>query len=151
MVWLAVCSKGVSPMVILDKGKVDHDRYIKEILPVALKYRNHVFGNDWTFQQDGATPHTHRLTQQWCHDNFPAFLDKDHWSPSGPDLGPLDYCVWDGFARAVGWSGVTSKATLIQELKKAVRKIRQDVVFESCRSWTNRLYRMSQNNGNCLK
>ncbi|CAF1609797.1 unnamed protein product, partial [Adineta ricciae] len=72
------CEFGVSPMVILDKGQLGHDRYIKEVLPVALKYGNHVFGNDWTFQQDGATPHTHRLTQQWCHDDFPSFIDKDH-------------------------------------------------------------------------
>ena len=87
MVWLGVCSKGVSPLVIFEQGSffyyafnqgtVDHDRYIKEVLPVALKYGNYVFGNNWTFQQDGAKPHVHRLTQQWCHDNFPGFIDKD--------------------------------------------------------------------------
>ena len=57
MVWLGVCSKGVSPLVIFEKGTVDHARYINEVLPVALKYGNHVFGKDWTFQQDGAKPH----------------------------------------------------------------------------------------------
>jgi hypothetical protein len=46
---------------------------------------------------------------------------------------------------------VTSKETLIQELKRAVKKIRKNVVFESCNAWTNRLYRMSQNNGDYLK
>ena len=34
MIWLGVCSKGVRPLVILDKGTIDHDRYIKEVLPV---------------------------------------------------------------------------------------------------------------------
>ena len=91
---------------------------------MALKYGNHVFGNDWTFQQDGARPHTHRLTQQWCHDNFPAFIDKDHWPPNGPDLNPLDYSIWDEFAKIINWNKVTSKGTLIQELKKAVKKVR---------------------------
>ena len=43
MVWLGVCSKGVSPLVIFEQGTVDHDRYIKEVLPVALKYGNHIF------------------------------------------------------------------------------------------------------------
>ena len=75
MVWLAVCSKGASPLVIFKKGTVDHDRYIREVLPVALEYGNKVFGNDWTFQQDGAKPHTHRLTQEWCRNNFPSFID----------------------------------------------------------------------------
>lgn len=49
MAWL-----DVSPLVILDKGTVDHETYIREILPVALKFGNKCFGNDWTFQQDGA-------------------------------------------------------------------------------------------------
>ncbi|CAF4644113.1 unnamed protein product, partial [Didymodactylos carnosus] len=95
MVWLAVCSKGVSPLVILDKGTVNHDRYIKEELPVALKFGNKMFGDDWTFQQDGAKPHTHHLSQKWCNDHFPAFIDKDHWPPNSPDLNPLDYSIWD--------------------------------------------------------
>ncbi|CAF4754971.1 unnamed protein product, partial [Rotaria socialis] len=62
------------------------------VLPVALKYGNELFGNDWIFQQDNATPHTHILTQQWCQEHFPTFIDKDHWPPNSPDLNPLDYC-----------------------------------------------------------
>ena len=90
MVWLAVCSKGVSPMVIFDKDSVDHERYIEEVLPVALKFGNKCFGNGWTFQQDGARPYIHKKTQQWCAEYFPSFFDKDHWPPNSPDLNPLD-------------------------------------------------------------
>ena len=150
MVWLGACSKGVTPLVILDKGTVNHERYIKDVLPVALKYGNDVFGDDWTFQQDGATAHTHALTQQWCKDNFPSFLDKDHWPPNSPDLNPLDYSIWDGFVYQMDWNKVKSKQTLIDELKRAVKKIRATVVFESCYSWTNRLYRLSENDFNYL-
>ena len=50
---MGACSKGLAPLVIFDKGTVDPARYIKEVLPVALKYGNKVFGNVWTFQQDG--------------------------------------------------------------------------------------------------
>ena len=57
MVRLGACSKGISPLVIFQEGTVDHAGYIMEVLPVALKYGNKVFGNDWTFQQDGATSH----------------------------------------------------------------------------------------------
>ena len=32
MIWLRVCSKDVSPLVIFENGTVDHDRYIKEVL-----------------------------------------------------------------------------------------------------------------------
>ena len=42
---------------------------------------------------------------------------------------------------------MTSKTALINELKRAVKKIRPEVVFESCASWINRL---KQVNSNCL-
>ena len=64
MAWFGTCSKGISPLVIFEESTVDHARYINKVLPVALKYGNKVFGNDWTLQQDGATPHIHQLTQQ---------------------------------------------------------------------------------------
>ena len=151
MVWLGACSEGVSPLVIFEQGTLDHARYIDEVPPVALKYGNETFGKEWTFQQDGAKPHIHHLTQQWCRENFPSFIDKDHWPAHSPDLNPLDYCIWDEFAKAINWNMVTSSETLIKELKCGVKKIRQEVVVESCTSWTNRLYRMSQDDGNYLR
>ena len=36
MVWLAVCSQGLSPLIIFEDGALDHVRYINEVLPVAL-------------------------------------------------------------------------------------------------------------------
>jgi hypothetical protein len=77
MVWLAVCSKGVSPLVIFESGTLNHDRYIREFLPVVLQYGNQMFGNDWTFQQDAAKSYIHEKTQAWCTKNIPAFIDKD--------------------------------------------------------------------------
>ena len=64
MVWLGMCSKGVTPLIIFDEETLDHERYIKEVLPVAEKYEDKVFGSDWTYQRDGAKPHIHHLTQQ---------------------------------------------------------------------------------------
>lgn len=151
MVWLGVCSKGVSPLVIFEEGTVDHDSYIRKVLPVALKYGNQVFGNHWTFQQDGARPHIHQKVQEWCTKNFPSFIDKDHWPPNSPDLNPLDYSIWNELLQAIKWNTVTSRKTLINALKRAVGQIREDVVFESCSSWTNRLYRLVQGNGDYLQ
>ena len=151
MVWLGVCSEGVSPLVIFEKGTVDHARYIKEVLPVALKFGNDTFGNDWTFQQDGAKPHIHAKSQEWCNNDIQSFIDKNHWPPNSPDLNPLDYCVWDEFAQRVKWNTVTSKQTLIAALRRAVHEISQDVVRASCAFWTNRLYQLSQDEGNYIR
>ena len=46
MFCLGACSKGVTPLVILDEGTVDHIIYIETLLPVPLKYGNQVFGSD---------------------------------------------------------------------------------------------------------
>ena len=53
-------------LVLFEKGTLDHHRYIKEVLPVTLRYGNSKFGNNWTFQQDNETPHIHQETQEWC-------------------------------------------------------------------------------------
>ena len=77
MVWLGVCSKGASPLVIFESDTLDHDRHIKEVLLVALKYGNDMFGDDWTFQQDGVKVYIHEKSQKWCARNLPSFIDKD--------------------------------------------------------------------------
>ncbi|CAF3402410.1 unnamed protein product [Rotaria socialis] len=151
MVWLGACSKGLTPLVILDEETVDHTVYIEKVLPVALKYGNQFFGSDWVFQQDGAKPHSHHLSQKWCRDNFPTFIEKDRWPPNSPDLNPLDYSIWDQLVNNINWNKVYSKTTLIMELKLSVKKISESVVFESCACWTNRLYRLYQNDGSYLR
>jgi hypothetical protein len=143
--------KGVTPLVIFHQETVDHAVHIQNVLPIALKYGNKTFGEHWTFQQNGAKPHVHRLTQKWYQDNFLSFLDKDHWSPNSPDLNSSDYSIWDEFARSINWKKVTSKDTLIEELKRAVKRIRQDVVLKSCSSWTVRLKDVLENNEYYLK
>ena len=150
MVWLAICSQWISPLVIFDDGTLDHVRYIGKVLPVALQYGNKVFGNQWTFQQDGGRPHIHAKKQQWCAENFPVFINKDRWPADSPNLNPLDYSIWDEVASRINWKKITSKKTLIYELKRAVHRIRSQVVFESCSSWTFRLSRLSTNNGECI-
>ena len=46
MVWIGACSKGITPLVILNEGTGNHAVYIEKVLPVALKYGNEVLGSD---------------------------------------------------------------------------------------------------------
>ena len=48
------------------------------------------------------------------------------------------------------WSRITNKQTLIYEIKEGVKRIRLEVVRHSVSSWTNRLYRMVQRNGDYI-
>ena len=101
MVWLAASSKGITPLFILDEGTVDHTVYIKKVLPLALKYGSETFSRDWVFQEDGAKPHSHHLTAEWCRENIPSFIDNDCWPPN-----PLDYSIWDELVNTINWNKV---------------------------------------------
>ena len=80
---------------MFDEGTIDHDRYIREMLLMALKSGNDILGIYWTFQQDGTMPDVDHLTQQWCRDNVPSFIDTNHWPSNSPGLNPLDYLICD--------------------------------------------------------
>ena len=122
MVWLAICSEGVATLVLFEKGTLDHHRYIKEVLPVAIRYGNSQFGINRTFQQDNGTPHTHQETQEWCSQYFPSLLVEDAWPANSPDLNPLDYYIWDELAQAINQDNVTSKSSLISRNSSTVSK-----------------------------
>ena len=123
VVWLGACCKGLSPLVIFENGTVDHNRYNNKVLLVALKYGNSIFGNDSTFQQDGAEPHFHEKTEGCCANNFSSFIQRDHWAPNSSDLNPFDYCLWDELGKTIKWNRVASKKSLIMALKRAVKEI----------------------------
>ena len=53
MVWFGVRSQDISPLVIFEHGIGDHARYVEEVLLVALTSGTKIYGDDWTFQQDG--------------------------------------------------------------------------------------------------
>ncbi|CAM4782320.1 unnamed protein product [Rotaria magnacalcarata] len=150
MVWLGVCYEGITRPVIIENGTIDTNRYIADILPVALKDGKQMLGNEFIFQQDGATPHTAKETQQWCKIHFFDFWSKDRWPPNSPDLNPLDYCVWNELCQHMNWSHVVDKQALINEIKQGAKKIQIEVVRRSVTSWTNRIYKMLENEGNYL-
>ena len=98
---MGASSKGVIPLVILDKGTISHERYINEVLPVVLKSGNHMLAQSWRFQKDNVTAHTHHLTQKWCTDNLPGFIPKDRRQANSSDLNPLDYCLGNELAQSM--------------------------------------------------
>ncbi|CAF4576408.1 unnamed protein product, partial [Rotaria magnacalcarata] len=87
---------------------------IKEVLPIALKSGKKMLGKNWTYQQDGATPHTHHLSQKWCADHFPAFIPKIRWPSNSPDLCLFDYSLWNELGQVMDWNYVTAESTLIE-------------------------------------
>ncbi|CAF1556573.1 unnamed protein product [Rotaria magnacalcarata] len=123
MVWLGACADGLTTPGNLENGTMDAEVYINEVLPIALECGDKALGDDWTYQQDGARPHKHNLTQEWCAKHFPDFIPEKRWPPNSPDLCPLDYSLWNELAQCMNWDRITTKATLIKEIKRSVTKV----------------------------
>ena len=45
MVWLGVCAEDLTEPVIIEDGTMDAERYINEVLPIALKSGNRMLGD----------------------------------------------------------------------------------------------------------
>ena len=150
MIWLGACSKGITPLVILDEGTVDHTVYIKKVLPVTLKYGNETFGRDWALSTGWCSAWLVSFfdTTKVSRDNFILFLANDCCPRNSPDLNRLYNWICDKLVNSINCKKVKSKTRLIEQLKSSFKTIWEWFVFESC---TNRLYRMSQNDGNYLR
>ena len=76
MVWTGIIFQGVTDIVILpQKTSFDVSVYIKNLLN---RNGNKLIGTDFTFQQDGAKPHTSGTTIET--------LESMGFSLIGPDL-----------------------------------------------------------------
>lgn len=98
MVFAGICHNGKLPLVFIDpEYSYDQVYYRQAVLREVVKpWAEEQFGEDeeWTFQQDGATCHTAKKTQEWFERNGIDFIKKNEWPPCSPDLNPMDYSVW---------------------------------------------------------
>ena len=79
-------------------------------------------------------------TQVWCAQHLPSFISRGRWSANSPDLDPLDYCIRNESVEAMDWGRIKSKLTLIEDLKRSVKKVKPEIVLESCNDFSKRLY-----------
>lgn len=151
MVWLAACASGISKVVFLESGTINQDKYIEEVLPVARRFGNKQLGTHWWFQQDGARAHTAARSQNWCKENLPNFIEKDRWPANSPDLNPLDYSIWNEIVQGMNWDRVECKESLKAQIMLSVKKIRPQVVLDSCTSFYTRVRRVATSDGSYLQ
>lgn len=71
MVWLGASKHGLTSPVFFEPGEtLSHSTYIDVVLPHAQSEGSDLFEDDFIFQQDNVTPHTHHKSLQWCEENF---------------------------------------------------------------------------------
>ena len=67
---MGACFQGVTRSMIIEKGTLGADRYIEEVLSIALKDGKGSLGNDFTFQPAGVSLHKDEKTQLWYKSKF---------------------------------------------------------------------------------
>jgi hypothetical protein len=82
-----------------------------------------MLGNNWTYQQEGAELHARNLSKKCCADHLFAFISEDRLLSNSPDSCSLDYSLSSELAEVMNWSHITTKATLIDEIKCSIKKI----------------------------
>jgi hypothetical protein len=103
------------------------------------------------FPQGKARSHTHHPSEKWCVDHFPAFVPNTRWAPNSPDLCQLDYSLWNELAEAINGDHITTKATLIDEIKRSVKKIEKNKILHSVLDFTVRLHLIQKNGGDYIR
>ena len=92
MVWAGITFQGVTDIVILpQKTSFDAAFYIKNVLPIVKRDGNRLIGPHFTFQQEGAKPHTSGTTIETIESMGFSLIWPDIWPPNSSDLNPLDY------------------------------------------------------------
>ena len=131
------------------KGEtIDSVYYHRRILPYAKRKGNQLFGGTkWLFQQDGATPHTANICQNYCEKNLFKFIKKDKWPPNSPDLNPCDYYFWNAVVTRMNCSKFSGIDTFKEEIKRAINNIPIEEIKKAVNSFTSRVSKLEESKG----
>lgn len=131
--------------IIVSKRKkktINQKVYREEMCPLMFNDINDVMiGLPWTWQQDGAKPHTARETVVWLRRHTPDFIEPTHWPSKSPDLNVMDYCIWSILLKEV--QSQRSQINSIDDLKfvltNAWNSIDQVTIQRAITTWQKRL------------
>lgn len=152
MVWLGACYAGVTKPIVFEPFEtLTQDKYIDNVLPLALSEGKRLIGDTFIYQQDNARPHAARNSQMWCKQHFPDFIDSKRWPPNSPDLNILDYYVWNAVGQLMRWDKVQNYQSLQQEIKRAIRLVPATEVASSIDSWSRRILQVLKTKGAYIK
>ena len=144
MVWGAINHRFKSQLVIVN-GNLNAQRYIDQILrPVVIPLIQQR-GRHMHFQQDNATPHSARLTQNFLQNNGVNVLA---WPANSPDLNPIEH-LWDELGRRVRQRQPPPRnvAQLTAALQAEWNAIPQPTIRNLCESMGRRLNTCIRANG----
>ena len=132
------------------KKTINQKVYREEMCPRMFNDINDVLiGLPWTWQQDGAKPHTALETVAWLRRHTPDFIEPTDWPSKSPDLNVMDYCIWSILLKEV--QSQHSQINSIDDLKfvltEAWNSIDQVTIQRATTAWQKRLQRCYNSDG----
>ena len=120
--------------------------YVNQVLADVVPFMQNNFPHgDGTLQQDGARPHTARVTQQFLAQHNINVLE---WAGISPDMSPLEH-LWDELKRRV--YARAQPTTNANQLREAVSEewenIPQQLISNLVRSMRRRCISLINANG----
>ena len=97
MVWAGMSKAARTELVFVDRGTLNAQRYIEEILKDPVLPFAPFLGQNFLLVQDNARLHSARCIMQYLQEVGIRTLD---WPTRSPDLNPIEH-VWDMLGRNV--------------------------------------------------
>ncbi|GBM11503.1 Transposable element Tc3 transposase [Araneus ventricosus] len=120
MVWLAVGFGGRSSLVFI-KGRQNHKDYIQHLETELLPYGSDWGGENWIYQQDGASIYTAQGVKKWFDDNNVQVLP---WPAESPDLNIVEN-VWAMLVERVYGQG--RQYENVKELHESLDSVHEEI------------------------
>ena len=149
MIWAAINGQGKTKLHFVE-GNLNAEKYIG-ILKKAMPELNRLMPTEQhILQQDGATSHTAKVTQEFLETqcNF-DFWRKADWPANSPDLNPIEN-LWAQLEWLVQQQTPTNLKELKAALKREWAKIGPDFLQRFIKSMPDRLERVIQAKGKAI-
>ena len=148
LVWCGIsCRKIYGPYFF--EESVNQHNYLEMLKNFFwLKHYRVESHGKYYFQQDGATPHTANLVQDWCGSKFGAnFITKQQWPPRSPDLNPCDYFLW-GYLKSKVYKPLPKTLDdLKANIRREVEKINTSTLESTFLNFSKRCQLVVEKNG----
>ena len=154
MVVGVVSSEGhIMPHHIFEVGlKVNTKMYRDVLKSVVIPWCNQVVGGrPWVWHQDLAPAHKSKETQAWRQKECYDFVPLSHWTPSFPDLNPLDYFVWSYLENITNMTSHNTKASLIATIRRVFAELRPALVEKACSQFRIRIEAVIEAEGGSIE
>lgn len=147
MVWLAVGYGGRTSLVFLS-GRQKHTDYINVLDSELLPYGSELGGEEWIYQQDGASIHTAKGVKNWFAANNVRVLP---WPAKSPDLNIVEN-IWAMLVRQVydGGKQFESLSELREALNNSWDNFCQTEIQNLYDSLPNRIFEVIKANGKSI-